>query len=96
MKPYVNPKGKAHFSLFWGDKRPRKHRRTFKKSARQQNKKLIQTEYNTYEYVDWDYFNDLMAEIYDEENTGKHLERYCTDQQAFVYILQTPHNRSLL
>ena len=41
MKPYVDPKGKAAFSLCWGDKRPRKHRRTFKKSARQQNKNTM-------------------------------------------------------
>jgi hypothetical protein len=39
MKPYCNRNGKALWSLFWGDKPPRKHKKRFKKSARQLHKK---------------------------------------------------------
>ena len=34
MKPYTNLNGKAHWSLFWGDKVKKKIKRLFKKSAR--------------------------------------------------------------
>ena len=39
MKPYVNVKGKAMWSLFWGDKIKKKVKNLFKKSARQELKK---------------------------------------------------------
>lgn len=39
MKPYCNIKGKALWSLFWGDKLSKKSKKLFKKSARQQLKK---------------------------------------------------------
>lgn len=41
MKPYVNPTGKAHWSLFWGDKLKKKIKKLFKKSARQKAKNEI-------------------------------------------------------
>ena len=40
MKPYLNPKGKAFWSQFWGDKVTKKIRKIFKKSARQINKRI--------------------------------------------------------
>jgi hypothetical protein len=39
MKAYVNLKGKARWSKFWGDKVPVKIKKVFKKSARVQGKK---------------------------------------------------------
>lgn len=41
MKPYINPKSKARWSNFWGDKVKKKFKKIFKKSARQKNKKEI-------------------------------------------------------
>jgi hypothetical protein len=41
MKPYMNLKGKGLWKYFWGDKVKKKFKKIFKKSARQQNKKLI-------------------------------------------------------
>lgn len=38
MKPYANPKGKSRWANFWGDKVPKRIKRIFKKSARQQAK----------------------------------------------------------
>lgn len=40
MKPYFNPKGKGFWTYFWNDKVSQKMKRVFKKSARQQLKKL--------------------------------------------------------
>ncbi len=40
MRMYCNPSGKAKQSLYWGDKIKKKIRKIFKKSARQQNKKI--------------------------------------------------------
>lgn len=42
MKPYMNLKGKGLWAFFWGDKVPAKLKRIFKKSQRQQNKKVCQ------------------------------------------------------
>lgn len=42
MKPYVNLKGKARWSLFWGDKVKRKIKNVFKKSERQKALKEIE------------------------------------------------------
>lgn len=44
MKPYINPNGKAHWSKFWGDKVPNRIKRIFKKSFRQESKKIEQDE----------------------------------------------------
>lgn len=41
MKPYTNLNGKSKWSLFWGDKVPKKMKKRFKKSARQASKKEI-------------------------------------------------------
>ncbi len=44
MKPYTNLNGKAKFPLFWGDKISKKVKQIFKKSARQQSKKVANYE----------------------------------------------------
>jgi len=42
MRPYINLKGKGAWSYLWRDKVKKVFKKIFKKSARQQNKKLIQ------------------------------------------------------
>ncbi len=55
MKPYVDLNGKAHWSIFWGDKLKKKARRTFKKSARKKlstsAKKFIEDQQFIHEYL---------------------------------------------
>jgi hypothetical protein len=41
MKPYMNPNNKGWFFSFWEDKVSKKIRRVFKKSARQEGKKIV-------------------------------------------------------
>ncbi len=43
MKPYMKLSGKDFWSYFWGDKVKSKFKKVFKKSQRQQNKKLCQS-----------------------------------------------------
>jgi hypothetical protein len=40
MKPYINLQGKGRYAYFWGDKVKKVIKRVFKKSFRQQNKKI--------------------------------------------------------
>ncbi len=41
MKPYMNPNNKGRSSSLWGDKVTKRIRRIFKKSARQESKKIV-------------------------------------------------------
>lgn len=50
MKPYANLSGKARWTLFWGNKCAPKFKKMFKKSARQESKKLTKME-TTLEYL---------------------------------------------
>lgn len=40
MQPYQKPMGKGNWASFWNDKVPKKIKRIFKKSIRQQLKKI--------------------------------------------------------
>lgn len=42
MKPYMKNDGKGKWVYFWGDKVKSKFKKIFKKSQRQENKKLCQ------------------------------------------------------
>jgi len=43
MKPYANLNGKAHWSIFWGDKVPKRVKKLFKKSARKNKSNEIES-----------------------------------------------------
>ncbi len=49
MKPYANPNGKSQWSSFWEDHVNKKIRKIFKKSARQESKKITNISYENSE-----------------------------------------------